>query len=55
MKGITDQDKTYQVIPLSEDSKYTVACTYTHTDACAWTHTQIYHGATWRRGEDYKV
>lgn len=49
MKGITDQDKTYQVIPLSEDSKYT------HTEACAWTHTQIYHGATWRSGEDYKV
>lgn len=55
MKGITDQDKTYQVIPLSEDSKYTVTCTYTHTEACAWTHTQIYHGATWRSGEDYKV
>lgn len=55
MKGITDQDKTYQVIPLYEDSKYTVMCTYTHTEACAWTHTHIYHGATWRRGEDYKV
>lgn len=36
MKGITDLDKTCQVIPLYEDSEYTV--THAHTEACAWTH-----------------
>lgn len=38
MKGITHQDETYQVIPLYEDSKYTVTHAHkwmrTHRHGC---------------------
>jgi len=38
MKGRSDQDKTYQVIPLYEDSKCTVTHSYKFMSAC--THTE---------------
>lgn len=47
MKGITDRDKTYQVIPLCEDSKHTV----THAHKCAHAHT--HRGICTRIPRDY--